>query len=316
MNREGVGIMMQAKQITVFGANGFIGRHLVRRLAKTGAIIRVPTRHPEQALALKPMGDVGQITALPCSVRSDVSIRDAIGSSDAVINLIGILYENGQDKFQCLHVETAARLARCAKEQGVKQFVQMSALGASHQSMSAYAKSKAAGEQAVQTFFPEATLIRPSIVFGPEDGFFNLFASLALISPVLPLIGGGQTRFQPVYVGDVAEAVIHILQSPDARTRVYELGGPQVYTFESLLRLLLTVIHRHRCFMEIPWTLAKGLAFFLEFMPHPLLTRDQVELLKSDNIVSGLHNTFHDLGIHPAAAEVILPTYLERFRRP
>lgn len=305
--------MTQAQQVTVFGANGFIGRHVVRRLAKTGAIIRVPIRDQEQALFLKPMGDVGQIVTIPCSVRSDVSVRNAIGASDAVINLIGILHEKGPHTFQGIHVEAAARIARCAKEQGARHFVHMSALGANPHSTSAYAKSKAAGEQAVRAFFPEATLMRPSIVFGPEDHFFNLFASLAGISPFLPLVGGGATRFQPVYVGDVADAIVEALHNPKAAGHLYELAGSRIYTFKDLLVLMLDVIHKQRCLLSMSWSMAKIVAFFQEMLPQPLLTRDQVELLKYDNVASGIHPTLRDLDIDPTALELILPTYLERF---
>ena len=195
------------KQITIFGGSGFIGRHTVRRLAGEGAIIRVPTRDPENALVLKPAGNVAQVVPIACNIRSDNSVAAAIGRSDAVINLLGILFERGRNTFEALHVETAARIARLAKEQGATQFIQMSALGADAGSFSVYARSKAAGEQAVRTFFPEAAILRPSIVFGPEDNFFNLFATLARFFPALPLINNGATNFQPVYVGDVAKAI-------------------------------------------------------------------------------------------------------------
>jgi uncharacterized protein YbjT (DUF2867 family) len=308
--------MNHLHQITVFGATGFIGRHAVRRLAKTGAYIRVPTRNPEKALELKPMGDVGQIVPLKCVVRSDASVAWAIGSSDAVVNLIGILYEKGRDTFQAMHVETAARIARLARDQGATHFVHLSALGADPASKSSYARSKAAGEQAVRTFFPDAVILRPSVVFGPEDHFFNMFASFARFSPVLPLIGGGHTRFQPVYVGDVAEAIMQTLTRMEAQDCLYELGGPIIYTFREMLDLMLQVICRKRKLIEIPWFLAKIQAAFLGLMPHPMLTRDQVELLKTDNIVHDPRaKTLRDLGIMPTAAELILPTYLERFRR-
>lgn len=307
--------MMHAKQITVFGASGFIGRHVVRRLAKMGACICIPTRNLEKALVLKPMGDIGQIVPLSCSVRSDASVSAAIGNSDIVINLIGILYEKGRHTFQALHVETAARIARCAKEQGVHRCIHVSALGADASSRSSYARSKAAGEQAVSTFFPDATIMRPSIVFGAEDGFFNMFATMARYLPVLPLIGGGHTRFQPIYVGDVADAIVHALHSPETQGRIFELGGPQIYTFRSLLEFMMQVTGQRRILINLPWWLAKLEAFFFEMMPHPLLTRDQIELLKSDNIVGpGAYPTLRNLNIMPTALETILPTYLGRFR--
>ena len=215
------------KQITVFGGTGFIGRHLIRRLAKTGAIIRVPTRDMEKALLLKPMGDVGQIVPITCNIQNDTSIAAAIGPSDAVINLVGILFEKGRKTFQSVHVETAARIARIAKEQGAARFVHISAIGAEATSASHYARSKASGEAAVRAFFPQATILRPSIVFGPEDDFFNRFAGMARLSPFLPLIGGGATKFQPVYVGDVAEAIIRAIEIPACAGKIFELGGPE-----------------------------------------------------------------------------------------
>lgn len=301
------------RQITVFGGSGFIGRHLVRRLARAGAIIRVPTRDPEKALVLKPAGDVGQIVPFFSSVRREEDVRRAIGNSDAVINLLGILYEKGRNNFQAAHVEAAARIARLAREAGAAQLVHVSALGADARSRSAYARSKAAGEEAVRAFFPDAAILRPSVVFGPEDNFFNMFASLARFAPALPLIGGGKTKFQPVYAGDVAEAIAAILARP-AAGRAYELGGPGIYTFRELLELMMKETGRARPFVNLPWALAKWKALFLEMMPHPLLTRDQVELLKTDNVVSPKAKTLRDLDIAPVALEVILPTYMDRFR--
>lgn len=303
------------KQITIFGGSGFIGRHIVRRLAATGVIIRVPTRDPEKALALKPAGDVGQIVPIPCALRHDTAVARAIGDSDAVINLIGILYENGRATFQSVHVELAARIARLARERGARAFLHMSALGADLQSSSQYARSKAAGEQAVHTFFPDAVIFRPSLVFGPEDNFFNRFASLARFSPALPLIGGGRTQFQPIYVGDIAEATLEGLTRPEIRGKTFMLGGPAVYSFRQLMELMLAETGRHRAFFSVPWGLAKLQAALFELLPHPLLTRDQVELLKTDTIIRDPKaKTLRDLGLTPTALEVILPTYMERFR--
>jgi len=309
--------MIKIKQLTIFGGSGFIGRHVVRLLAREGCIIRVPTRDPEKALPLKPAGDVGQIVPIACNVRSDSSVAAAIGNSDAVINLIGILFERGRNTFQAIHVETAARIARLAKEQGARRFIHMSALSADAGSSSSYARSKAAGEQAVRAFFPEADILRPSIVFGPEDNFFNLFATLAQFFPALPLIGGGETKFQPVYVGDVAAATARILKKPEARANIYELGGPQVYSFRELLELMMQVTGRHRPLLNMPWGFAKAHAALHEILPlpRPLITRDQVELLKTDNIIYDRQaKTLRDLGIAPTALEVILPTYMDRFR--
>ncbi len=307
--------MVNPETITIFGGTGFIGRHLVRRLAKTGATIRIATRDAEKALLLKPMGDVGQIVPVACSVRSDASVAKAIGNADIVINLIGILFEKGGNTFEALHVETAARIARLAKEAGAKKLIHMSALGASENASAKYARSKYAGEKAVRTFFPDATIFRPSIVFGPEDHFFNRFASLARFAPALPLIGGGTTKFQPVYVGDVAEATARALTHTNAAGKTFELGGPQIYTFRELLELMLEQTGRKRCLINLPWGLAKLQAAFLELAPKPPLTCDQVEMLKTDNVVASGAKASTDLGINPTALEVILPTYLDRFRK-
>jgi uncharacterized protein YbjT (DUF2867 family) len=307
--------MSPLTQITVFGASGFVGRHTLQRLAKTGATIRVPTRNPEKAMRLRPMGDVGQIVPIPCSVRNDAAVASAIGSSDVVINLIGILYEKRRDTFQSVHVEVAARIARLAKEQGAQRLIHMSALGADANALSAYARSKAAGEQAVTTFYPGAILMRPSIIFGAEDNFFNRFASLARFSPILPLIGGGHSKFQPVYVGDVADAICKAVDQHDGVAQIVELGGPQIYSFRQLMELILAETGRRRYLMSVPWPLAMLEAFFLEKMPNPLLTRDQVVSLRTDNI---LHNdtmaTLRTFGIDPTPLKIILPTYMDRYR--
>ncbi|HYD30969.1 MAG TPA: complex I NDUFA9 subunit family protein [Azospirillaceae bacterium] len=301
--------------ITVFGGHGFIGRHLVRRLAKTGAIINVASRHPSQAAFLKPMGSVGQIVPVAVDVTNDESVAMALRGSDMVINLIGILYERGKQTFQTVHVEAAGRIARLAKAAGVERLVHISAIGADAGSPSAYARSKAAGEKAVRAGFPGATILRPSVLFGPEDKFFNKFAAMAAVSPALPLIGGGKSRFQPVYVGDVAEAIMAALADAGTEGKTFELGGPHVYTFKELMRKLLKEIHRDKWLVPVPWKIAEIMGSVLGAVPFfpPMLTRDQVELLKSDNVVSAGALTFKDLGIAPTAAEVILPTYLDRF---
>jgi len=304
------------KQITVFGGTGFIGRYVVQRLAKEGLTIRVPTRDTENALSLKPAGNVGQIIPIGCSTKSDSAVAKAIGPSQAVINLLGILFERGRNTFRSVHVETAARIARIAKEQGAHNFVHVSAISADSSSKSKYAQSKAAGEMAVQTFFPEAIIFRPSLVFGAEDNFFNLFASLARFLPFLPLIGGGATRFQPVFVGDVADAITKTLSQTEARGQIYELGGPQIYSFRALLELILLETNRRRSFINLPWPLAKLHAGLHELLPlpRPLITRDQVEMLKTDAVIHPHTKTLYDLGINPTALELILPLYLKRFR--
>ena len=301
--------------VTVFGGSGFIGRHLIRRLAKSGAIVRVVSRHPNQANFLKTAGSVGQIVPMAADVTNDQSVARAIQGSDTVINLIGALYESGPWSFQTVHVDAPARIARIAKANGVRKLVHVSAIGADSRSASSYAKSKAAGEQAILQAFPGATIIRPSIVFGPEDAFFNKFAAMAQISPVLPLIGGN-TKFQPVYVGDLADAITAAVHQDSAAGKTYELGGPRVYTFKELMELMLQEIHRKRILLPVPYAMAEKLGGLFEKIPliAPPLTRDQVELLKKDNVVSPGAAGFKDLGMTDlASCEVILPTYLSRF---
>lgn len=306
---------MAARLITVFGGSGFIGRYLVQRLARRGWQIRVAVRHPAQALFLKPLGDVGQITPVPASLRHEGSIRAAVAGSDAVVNLVGILYQRGRQGFAEIHAEGARRVAEAARAAGAERLVQMSALGADPSSPSDYARSKAAGEAAAAAAFPGASIVRPSVVFGPEDGFFNRFAALARYSPVLPLIGGGHTRFQPVYVGDVADALLRIVEDPACAGRTYELGGPQVYSFRELMELTLETICRDRWLIPVPFWLASLQATFLGLLPSPPLTRDQVRLLQRDNVVSPGAPGLAELGIAPTAAEVIIPTYLDIYRR-
>jgi uncharacterized protein YbjT (DUF2867 family) len=299
---------------TVIGGSGFIGRHFIRRLAKTGTVIRVAGRHPSRSLFLRVMGTVGQIVPIAVNLEDDASVAAALHGSDLVVNLAGILHPSGRSTFQTVHADGPGRIARAAREAGAQHLVHVSAIGADAASASQYARSKAEGERALSEAFPEATILRPSVVFGPEDEFFNRFARMAVMSPFLPLIGGGGTRFQPVYVGDVADAVMAALQDPATRGRTYELGGPRVYTLREVMELVLDVTHRRRRLVNVPWSAAGSLAGLLGMLPNPPLTRDQVELLKHDNVVSPGMATLADLGISPTAAEVILPTYLERFR--
>jgi NADH dehydrogenase len=299
---------------TVFGGSGFIGRHLIKRLAKTGTVIRVATRHPSSANFLRTNGAVGQIIPIATNINDDASVAAAVRDADIVINLIGILYESGVNTFRGTQGEAPGRIARAAKAAGAQRFVQISAIGADAGSTAEYARSKAAGEQAVLKAFPEATILRPSIVFGPEDGFFNRFAAMARISPVLPLIGGGHTKFQPVYVGDVADAIMKVLENPTTQGKTYELGGPQVYSFKEIMELVLAETRRKRFLVPVPWGVAEFQGKILGKLPKPPLTLDQVELLKRDNVVAPGAATLQDLGISPTAAEVIIPTYLDRFR--
>ena len=305
---------MAQRVVTVFGGSGFVGRHLVGRLAKQGWIVRVAVRRPSRADFLKPLGEVGQITPLRAPVQDPIAVEAAVEGADAAINLVGILYERGKQTFAGVHVRGAQTVAEAAAAAGVERLVQVSAIGADPHAAAVYARSKAAGEAAVKTAFPSATIVRPSIVFGPEDDFFNRFAAMARLSPVLPLIGGGSTRFEPVYVGDVAEAIAKCLVDPACAGKTYELGGPRVYTFKELLQLLLREIRRRRLLVPWPFALAAAQARFLELLPVPPLTRDQVRMLRRDNVVSEGALTLADLGIAPTAAEVILPTYLDRYR--
>ncbi len=305
---------MAQRVVTVFGGSGFIGRHLVGRLAKQGWIVRVAVRRPSRAGFLKPTGEVGQITPLRAPVQDPIAVEAAMEGADAAINLVGILYERGKQTFAGVHARGAQSVAEAAAAAGVEHLVQVSAIGADLHGAADYARSKGAGEAAVKTAFPSATIVRPSIVFGPEDEFFNRFAAMARLSPVLPLIGGGSTRFEPVYVGDVAQAIAKCLADPACAGKTYELGGPRVYTFKELLQLLLREIRRRRLLVPWPFALAEVQARFLELLPVPPLTRDQVRMLRRDNVVSEGALTLADLGIAPTAAEVILPTYLDRYR--
>ena len=305
---------MALRVVTVFGGAGFLGRHLVRRLAKRGWRVRIATRNPSDALFLKPAGAVGQIVPIFANIRDDHSVAAAVERADIVINLVGILYESGRQTFKAVHEEAAGRIAKAARQAGASRMIQISAIGAAPESASRYARTKAAGERAVLDAFPDATILRPSIVFGPDDGFFNLFASMSRVSPFLPLIGGGRTRFQPVYVGDVADAMLACLDRDDSKGKTYELGGPTVYSFRELMELLLKTIGRERVLMPVPWSIAGLQAAVLGLLPKPLLTRDQLTQLKSDNVVSDGALTLADLGVEATAAEIILPTYLDRFR--
>ena len=306
---------MGYSRIAVIGASGFIGRYVVKHLAARGAIISALVRDVERASVLQPMGDVGQIARIRASLLDEARLAASLAGVDAVVNLAGILHEHGKQTFDSVHHQGPARLGRLAKAAGVKHLVHISALGASAESPSAYARSKAAGESALRAAFPGAVILRPSIVFGPEDSFFNRFAAMAQLVPVLPLIGGGKTRFQPVYVGDVAEAVARCLDNPEAAGRTYELGGPLVYTFKELMELVLAETRRRALLLPVPWSLASLQATFLEILPSPPLTRDQVKLLRQDNVVAPNALTLRDLGITPAAVEAILPTYMDHYRR-
>lgn len=304
---------MRDAVVTVFGGTGFIGRHVVRRLAERGATVRVPTRAPRNAGFLQPMGNVAQIVLIPFDRPSDERIAALVDGTTHVVNCIGILAERKAGDFAALQGELPGRIARAATAAGVRRVAHISAIGADESSPSLYARTKAQGEATLRQGFPQATILRPSIVFGPEDGFFNRFAAMARMAPALPLIGGGDNRFQPVYVGDVAEAVMAGLTQPGTAGRTYELGGPRVYSMRELMAYMLQVIDRRRMLVKVPWGVASSLARLTELLPDPPLTRDQIELLKRDNVVAPDAAGLADLGIMPTPLEVVVPSYLRQY---
>ncbi len=309
-------IMMVPSQVTVFGASGFLGRHVVRRLATAGCRVVAAVRDTGAAAMLQPMGNVGQIMPLRCDVRDPALVARALEGSEAAVNLVGILYETRRTRFDDLHGTAPGIIAKAATAAGTGALVHVSAVGAAPDAAARYAISKAAGEAALRAGFPAATIFRPSVVFGPEDDFFNRFAALARLSPVLPLFGGGHNRFQPVYVADVAEAVFRALTVRALRGRTFELGGPRVYSFREVLALILAVTGRDRILMPLPMALADVIGRVGDVVAWcglpPALTSDQARLLRSDSVVTG--EGFEALGIRPTAAEAILPGYLDRFR--
>jgi len=304
--------------ITIIGGSGFVGRHVVRALARRGYRIRVACRRPDLAGHVQPLGTPGQVVPVQANVRFPASLTAACEGAYAVINLVGVLYSRGAQSFDAVHVFGAEASAKAAKAARARVFFQMSALGANPESASAYARSKAEGEARAKAAFPGAAIIRPSIIFGPEDEFFNRFAALARFSPVLPLIGGS-TRFQPVFVGDVAEAFAKIVEHPDLAGKAYELGGPEIMSFREILEYTLAVVERRRLLLPIPWRLARVMAAVMGVLPKPILTVDQVELLKSDNVVGAdaerARATLEGLGISPTGIKAIVPAYLYRFRK-
>lgn len=304
---------MNTNLVTIFGGSGFLGRHTVRALARAGWRIRVATRHPARGFFLRPLGTVGQIDFVKCDVADAQSVSAAVMGASAVINLTGILFQKGQT-FEDVQAEGAANIAQAATAAGVRALVHVSAIGADAESGSKYATTKAQGEQSVREAFPDAVILRPSIIFGPEDGFFNKFAGMARFLPMLPLVGGGHTRFQPIFVGDVAAAIVQALSSPGARGRTFELGGPSIYSFKELLQMILRETGRKRLLVPLPFALASLKAAFLQLLPNPILTMDQVKLLKKDNVVAPTAAGLADLGIKPTSVEAVIPSYLWRFR--
>ena len=304
--------------VTVFGGSGFLGRHVVRALANRGYRIRVAVRRPELTGYLKPLGAVGQIETVQANVRFPHSVEAAARDADIVVNLVGILFERGRQRFDAVQAEGAETVALGARAAGAR-LVHVSAIGADENSPAHYARSKADGERRVLAAQPAAIIMRPSIVFGPEDEFFNRFAALARIAPALPLPGGGHTRFQPVFAGDVAEGIAKAVDGEAKPGAIYELGGPDVRTFKELMQFTLATIERRRLLVPVPFAVMKLQAEFLQFLPKPPLTPDQVELLKSDNVVSAAAHeqgrTLEALGIVPDSIAALVPDYLWRFRK-
>lgn len=305
------------KLVTVFGGSGFLGGHVVRALAKRGYRIRVATRRPERASHLQPLGNVGQIHAVQANLRVRWSVDRAVQGADHVVNLVGLLSESGRQTFAAVQDSGARAVAEAARAAGAG-LTHVSAIGADASSRSRYAQTKARAENAAFETVPDAVVLRPSIMFGPEDKFFNRFANMARFSPFLPLIGGGTTKFQPVFAGDVADAVALSVDGAVQRGRIYELGGPEIMDFRQIMERLLDIIGRKRTLLPIPWWVASMQASVLGLLPNPLLTRDQLILLRQDNIVSSEAEqdgrTLAGLGIQPQSTAAILPTYLWRFR--
>jgi NADH dehydrogenase len=310
-------ILQTPKLVTVFGGSGFVGRYVVRELARRGYLVRVACRRPDLAGHLQPLGNVGQIQAVQANLRVRWSVDRAVQGADHVINLVGILAEGGRQRFSAIHDFGARAIAEAARSVGAG-LTHVSALGADMRSQSNYARTKAQGEKAVLQTLGDAVIFRPSIVFGPEDQFFNRFAAMARLSPVLPLIGGGETRFQPVYVGDVATAVARSVDGEVAGGNIYELGGPNVLSFKQCMEEMLEVIGRKRLLAPVPWWLAGMQGAVLGMLPGKLLTSDQVTLLRSDNVVSAQaeneQRNFAGLGIMPQSTAAILPSYLWSYR--
>jgi uncharacterized protein YbjT (DUF2867 family) len=310
------------KLVTVFGGSGFLGRHVVRALCKRGYRVRVAVRRPDLAGHLQPLGRVGQIHAVATNLRYPASVEAAARDADIVINLVGILFEGGRQRFDSVHTFGAEAVALAAAAYGAR-LIHVSAIGADPDAPSHYARSKAMGEKLALAAMPSATILRPSILFGPEDNFFNKFAALARMAPALPLIGGGDTRFQPVFAGDVAAAIVAAIDRPQTGGSIYELGGLEVVTFKALMEFVLATIERRRLLVPIPFGLTRAMAYFLQLASvvglAPMLTQDQVELLRSDNVVSAqaaaAGRTLAGLGVEPVSFRAVVPTYLWRFRK-
>ena len=309
-----------SKLVTIYGGSGFIGRYIARRMAKEGWRVRVAVRRPNEAIFVRPYGVVGQVEPVFCNIRDDASVRTVMQGADAVVNCVGVLNEVGKNGFDAVQAEGAGRIARIAAELGVGQLVQLSAIGADAESASAYARSKAAGEAAVQVAFPAAVILRPSVVFGSEDQFFNRFAAMSRFGPILPVVGA-ETKFQPVYVDDVAQAAVKAVLG-EAAPGIYELGGPDVHSFRELMQKMLQVVQRRRLIVNIPFFVARIMGGVFDLLQtvtlglftNGLITRDQVRNLARDNVVSPRARGLADLGIAPTPIDAVLPEYLWRYR--
>ena len=306
--------MQSNQQIAVFGAGGFLGRHLIRELTKLDYRVKIATRNPFLKGYLRPLGNPGQIELIKTNIFNVEDVKQVLKNCDYAINLVGILYETRKQKFIQIHSHFPYLLSNLCNEIGIKNLIHVSALGVKEKHSSQYIQSKFQGEKNIKNFFKPSVILRPSLIFGPEDKFFNTFASYARIFPVLPLIGGGKTKFAPIYCVDVGKAIVKALELKNTKPKIYELGGPENYSFRELIEILLGEIKKKRFLVNIPFNIAKFQSYFLQMLPNPILTMDQVELLKYDNIISGEHPTLKDLGIQGKTIHSILPEYIYRFR--
>ena len=302
------------KIIAIFGGGGFLGKHLMRQLTKLDYRVKVATRNPYLKGYLKVLGSPGQVELFKCNVLNAEEVKNVLKNCDLVVNLCGILNENKKQTFEQIHSHFPYLLSNLCNDLGIKRIVHISALGVKEKNVSKYFQSKFEGEKNIQNIFKSSVILRPSIVFGPEDKFFNTFASIAQFSPVIPLVGGGKTKFEPIYVGDVAKSIVKALELSNSEPQIYELGGPEIYSFKELMLILLELIKKKRFFMTVPFTIAKIQSYFLQMMPNPILTPDQVEMLKYNNIVSGDYPTLKNFGIGGKTIQSVLPKYIYRFR--
>ena len=306
--------MQNNQQIALFGGGGFLGRHLIRELTKENYRIKVATRNPYLKGYLKPLGNPGQIELIKTNIFNTEDVKRILKNCDYAINLLGILYETKKQKFNQIHSQFPHLLGNLCNELGIKNLIHVSALGVKEKHSSKYMQTKLQGEKNIQSIFKSTVILRPSLVFGPEDKFFNTFASFAGISPVIPLIGGGKTKFAPVYCVDVGKAITRALELKNTTPKIYEIAGPENYSFKELMEILLTEIKKKRFLINIPFNIAKFQSYFLQMFPNPILTTDQVELLKYDNVPSGEYPNLNDLGIKGKTINSILPQYIYRFR--